>query len=212
MIYIVFILLVLFLIVWVYNKNSCRIIKRYTLPYGYVEIVDSQCQDGLPHTSSPYTIRMTEKDWNSSRRDTILLHEKVHLHQRQNPTVWRNFYERVWDYEFTRVPPPNIPSYWVERVRPNPDTEEGLWSVWRRRWVFFPTYGRGDGLRDAITKVWDLQTQKMVDIPMEWKQFFCTGRICPYQNEHPHEISAEFITNTSQSPASQKLHAFLATV
>jgi hypothetical protein len=196
----------LLIIIWyLYNKNR-HVLKRHITPYGIIEIVDSSCQDGLPHTWSETIIRMTEKDWNSSRRDEILRHERVHLRQRREPIAWRNFYRSAWGYEYTQSPPPGIPSHWLNRIRPNPDTEDGLWAIWQGRYVFFPVYRDAKkSLRNAIVQVWDIVKQKMVDPPAEWKQHFCDGGNCPHQYEHPHEIAAEFITDASNSPAAQQL-------
>lgn len=192
--------------VYVYN-DKCAVLQRYVLPYGTVEIVNPECQDGLPHTSSPTIIRMTASDWMSPRRDEILRHERVHLHQKQEPVAWRNFYRSVWGYELTNTPPPHIPSHWLDRIRPNPDTSDGPWAVWNGRYVFFPIYRDAKySLRNATVQVWDIQEKQMVEPPPEWKQQFCNGDgDCPFQYEHPHEIAAEFITHSTHSLAAQQL-------
>jgi hypothetical protein len=198
--------IVLLIIIWYLYNDNCIVLKRYKMPYGTVEIVDSTCQDGLPHTWSSNIIRMTESDWKSSRRDAILRHERVHLRQRREPSAWREFYRSAWGYEYTQTPPPGIPIHWIERLRPNPDTEEGQWAVWKGRYVFFPTYRDAKrSLRSATVQVWDMLKRQIIDPPAEWKQHFCDGGDCPYQYEHPHEIAAEFITEESNSPAAQQL-------
>jgi hypothetical protein len=204
----ILIILCLIYYIWKLYTNNCHIQKRYKLPYATVEIVDPVCQDGLPHTWGPTTIRMTESDWNSTRRDTILRHERVHLRQRQDRHEWMAFYRSVWGYECTQQPPPGIPPHWLDRIRPNPDTADGLWAVWRGRYVFFPTYRDAKrSLRSATVQVWDIQKRQMVDPPAEWKQYFCDGGNCPIQYEHPHEIAAEYITHASNtSPAAQELY------
>jgi hypothetical protein len=151
---------------------------------------------------------MTESDWNSSRRDEILRHERVHLRQRIEPVAWRTFYRNEWGYELTKTPPPGIPAHWLERVRPNPDTADGLWAVWRGRYVFFPTYRDAKrSLRNANVQVWDMLKKQIVDLPTQWRQHFCDGGECPFQYEHPHEMAAEYITHAlaSNSPAAQQL-------
>jgi hypothetical protein len=202
----IIICIALLVIIWYFYNDRCIVLKRFQLPYGTVEIVDPACQDGLPHTWSPSIIRMTEVDWNSSRRDDILRHERVHLRQRQEPAVWRNFYRSEWGYEITKTPPPGIPPHWLDRIRPNPDTADGLWAVWSGRYVFFPTFRDAKrSLRNATVQVWDLLKKQIVDPPSEWKQQFCDGGNCPHQYEHPHEIAAEYITHVSNSPAAQQL-------
>lgn len=204
------ILFLVYVLLNMYNETY-HVHKRYKLPFGIVEIVDATCQDGLPHTWTPTTIRMTETDWNSSRRDTILRHERVHLRQRQDANEWSTFYRSAWGYECTKQPPPGIPSHWLDRVRPNPDTADGLWAVWHGRYVFFPTYRDAKrSLRNAEVQVWDIQKRHMTEPPAEWKQMFCDGGNCPTQYEHPHEIAAEYITDgTNNSLAAQQLYASL---
>jgi hypothetical protein len=198
-------IVLLVIILYLYN-DRCKVLKRYTMQYGTVEIVNSTCQEGLPHTWSPTLIRMTEADWNSSRRDSILRHERVHLRQRQEPAAWRNFYRSEWGYELTKTLPPGIPQHWLDRIRINPDTADGPWAVWSGRYVFFPTYRDAKrSLRNATVQVWDILEKQIVDPPAQWKQQFCDGGKCPYQFEHPHEIAAEFITHESNSPAAQQL-------
>lgn len=196
----------LLVIIWYIYTNRCIVVKRYVLPYATVEIVDPACQEGLPHTWGSSLIRMTETDWNSSRRNSILRHERVHLRQRQETVAWRNFYRSEWGYELTKTPPPGIPLHWLERIRPNPDTADGPWAVWGGRYVFFPTYQDAKrSLRNATVQVWDILKKQIVDPPSQWKQHFCDGGNCPFQYEHPHEIAAEFITHESNSPAAQQL-------
>jgi hypothetical protein len=190
-------------VVWYVYSERCVVLKRYALQYGTVEIVDPTCQEGLPHTWSPSIIRMTGHDWESSRRDDILRHERVHLRQRREPAAWREFYRTAWGYELTTTPPPGIPEHWVSRLRPNPDTADGPWAVWRGRYVFFPTHRDAKRtLRDAVVQVWDSVARRIVDPPPEWKQQFCEGGHCPHQYEHPHEIAAEFITHADTSEGS----------
>jgi hypothetical protein len=198
--------ILLLVIIWYIYNDHCIVLKRYALPYGTVEIVDSSCQEGLPHTWSQSIIRMTETDWNSSRRDNILRHERVHLRQRLEPEEWRSFYRSQWGYECTKQPPPGIPPHWLERLRPNPDTADGPWAVWKGRYAFFPTYRDAKrSLRSTNVQVWDVLKKQIVDIPGSWKQHFCDGGNCPHQFEHPHEIAAEYITNNFNSPAAQQL-------
>ena len=206
----VMISIICILIIWYLYNDKCVVLKRYALPYGTVEIVTPSCQEGLPHTWSSRIIRMTDADWQSSRRDDILRHERVHLRQKQEPSVWRDFYRAAWGYEYTTLPPPGIPRHWIARLRPNPDTADGPWAVWKGRYVFFPTYRDARrSLRTAVVQVWDLLKKQIVDPPNEWRQMFCDAGNCPHQYEHPHEIAAEFITHQANSPAAQALNESL---
>lgn len=170
-----------------------------------IELVPPTVQDGLPHTTGPHTIRMTQHDYMSDRRDTILRHEYVHLAQKQDPQRWRAFYKQMWDYTLQTAPPAGIPQSYIARLRPNPDTDDAPWAIWRNRYIFFPVYRDATKqLRDPIVHVWDLETRQFVPIPDAWKRAFC-GTACPHQYEHPHEMAAEFLTHASNAPAARAI-------
>lgn len=201
------------------RSDVCEVLEVVSLPAGRrIQIVDDGCQEGLPHTTDAGTIRMTRDAYESVRRDEILRHEHVHCNQKSAPADWRRFYAAAWDYELLSSPPSAIPANLLKKLRPNPDTADAPWAVWRNRWVFFPiAAGVGnDGLmrlRDAHVAVWDLKSASLMSgPPSEWRTEFCEGpdgAVCPTQYEHPHELSAEFLTLRSNvSPAAQKLFAW----
>jgi len=180
-------------------KSTCSALRRVPTENGLVEIVSPDCFQGLPHTADGNTIRMTESVWNSGRRDEILVHERVHLDQKQNPGAWAAFYKEAWDYELTSTPPPGLRS----ALRLNPDTAESPYAVWRSRYVFFVE--DHPDLRTAPVRVWDADQGALCAPPPEWNAFFCDTRGCPHQWEHPHELSAEYLTLGSAAPAAQVL-------
>ena len=201
------------------RSDVCEVLEVVSLPAGRrVQIVDEGCQEGLPHTTDGRTIRMTRGAWESTRRDEILRHEHVHCDQKSSPTEWHKFYMTAWEYELLSTPPASIPASLCAKLRPNPDTADAPWAVWRNRWVFFPvSAGVGDDgllrLRDARVAVWDLKSATLLSgPPPEWRVEFCEGpdgSVCPAQYEHPHELSAEFLTSrSSTAPAAQKLFAW----
>jgi len=191
-----------------FTSGECEVLRRIPTNNGIVEIVNSTCQEGLPHTTDSETIRMTDTLWNSPRKDEILVHERIHLDQKRAPHKWTDFYRDVWNYELSSNPPPELPSTIVRNLRPNPDTSKDPWATWRRRYVFFPVYGNGTKkLTAAHVNIWDLVTKSFVAIPVEWKAEFCDSHGCPHQYEHPHELAAELLTLSSTSPAANKLRA-----
>ena len=194
---------------WLFPKgNDCAILRSIPTENGIVEIIDETCQEGLSHTTDSETIRMTEASWNSKRRDEILVHERVHLDQKRYPEAWKDFYHRVWNYETSNNPPSEITA---AKLRPNPDTSKEPWALWRRRYLFFPIFDdENPTLRHAPVKIWDMFTKSYVDIPAEWKAEFCDEGGCPHQYEHPHELAAELLTNSSQSKAANALRANLS--
>jgi len=177
--------------------QQCRILRTEADGPNTVEIVSPTCEDGLPHTVRPHTIRMTEAVWSSDRRDTILVHERVHLQQRQMPDEWKRFYAEHWGYTF----PETVPMEVMDRkdIRSNPDTSENPFPVWQTRYWFVEVYDDPvtPSIRHSHVEIWDNQTQSWSrSLPQDWQRFFC-GESCPHQYEHPHELSAEYSTDSS---------------
>jgi hypothetical protein len=103
--------------------------------------------------------------------------------------------------------PPDLPAKYVAGLRPNPDTADAPWALWRHRWLFFPNYTDVNRtLRNARVLVWDTTMKTIVDVPSAWKDIFCSDGVCPHQYEHPHELSAEYIADGSASVAANKLY------
>jgi hypothetical protein len=190
--------------VWFYNTpyDNCTVLRRIVTQNGTIEIVDEDCQEALPHTTTSNIIRMTENVWNSERYEETLKHERVHLDQKRRPREWEEFYRTVWNYELLASPPPDLRA---ADLRPNPDTAQKPWAVWRNRYVFYPSYGAERTLRDAKVRVWDLQTKQHVPLPPEWRTEFCSSNRCPIQYEHPHEMAAEYVTHGANCPSAVKL-------
>lgn len=190
---------------WHRMYDPCTVYRRIQTEDGIIEIVDEKCQEGLPHTSNSNTIRMTQARYDGPNLDTLLTHERVHLDQKRNPEKWRNFYKQVWDYDILKEAPPSVPSIYKNCVRPNPDTSDSPWAVWKNRYVFFPNYGEQGTLRSARVYVWDLVLQQQVGVPEQWKSHFCERDQCPHQIEHPHELSAEYIASNIRSDAAKQV-------
>ena len=118
----------------------------------------------------------------------------------------------MWEYECLAAAPAGVPVSLAARLRPNPDTADAPWALWRGRWLFFPVSLSEGALRDAEVVVWDVLAGRRVPIPAEWRAEFCEGAggsRCPQQFEHPHEISAEWLTTRSAvAPAAAKLFAW----
>jgi len=185
------------------EDTNCHVLRVIQTENGNVEIVNPECKEGLPHTTGPHTMRFTEEAWSSPRRNETLVHERVHLAQKRNPTDWAEFYRRVWDYELLTVPPNDVPE--KDKLRKNPDTSDAPWAVWRRRYVFYPVSLTGT-LRNADVYIWDRESKQLLnDPPAAWRALFCDDSGCPHQYEHPHELAAEYIARGSSSPAAKNL-------
>lgn len=200
------ILIVLYFVWCFYHRDDCKILRIIPTENGTIEIVNEECQEALPHTTTCNTIRMTESVWNSERYDEIMKHERVHLDQKRESRKWEEFYRTAWDYELLSSPPPDLSN---TNLRPNPDTAEKPWAVWRGRYLFYPTYGPQHTLRGAKVRVWDLHKKEYVALPPEWRDEFCHKGRCPVQYEHPHEMAAEYVTHGFQGPSAVKLFQWL---
>jgi len=196
--------------------DKCTVLQTIRLDESTrVEIVDDACKEGLPHTTDAHTIRMTRATWDGARREEVLRHEQVHLAQKgRDANAWRDFYAREWEYTLHTAPPVMLPTTLAARLRPNPDTADAPWALWRGRWLFFPVFGDDRKLATARVIVWDTETRRVLDAPPEqWRAAFCGRSKCPHQYEHPHEISAEYITDMeSTAPAATALFSWRAPV
>ena len=203
-------ILIALLVRKLWRTDECTVLQTIRSGDARVEIVDDRCKEGLPHTTGPDTIRMIQRVWEGPRRDAVLTHERVHLAQRRDGSAWADFYARGWGYVCQRRAPADIPADFVARLRPNPDTADAPWAIWRDRYVFFPAFTGDGSLRGAEVIVWDLENHRQVGIPETWKAEFCGSGACPHQYEHPHEISAEWLSATPRpdSSAARKLFAW----
>ncbi len=197
------------------SNQKCTVKRRESdiMKDVHIEIVDDSCEDGLPHTSNGNTIRMTESVWKNPGKDSTLVHERIHISQRRNPEKWTSFYKKYWNYDLPTSPPTSTPAYLIARQRGNPDTADTPWVCWNKRYWFFPLYTslENPSIRNTETYVWDSFTgQVSEEPPKEWKSQFCTSSgECPVQWEHPHELSAEYITHSLASPAAFTLQKYI---
>jgi len=205
--------LIIAVVIWMRrNTDECLVLQTIRLNDCNVEIVNNTCKEGLPHTTGPRTIRMPRHIWKGPRRDAVMAHERVHLAQKNHSTAseWRRFYSDVWGYKCFRDAPSGVPAELAARLRPNPDTADSPWAVWRGRYLFFPAFTADGSLRNAEVIVWDLENHRQVPIPDAWRDAFCGREGCPHQYEHPHEISAEWLSACSHltAPAAAQLFAW----
>lgn len=196
---------VILLIVFVfsYSNTTCTVLERVPYHDGtIIEVVTDTCSEGLPHTRNRDTIVMPAGAWNDSRREETLRHEMVHIRQRKNIDKWYRFYRDSWDYVPVSLPP----ELSAADIRPNPDTADSPFMLWRNTWLFLPYYTKDRTLRNAEVRVYNVRTKEFVKIPPEWTAFFSADI---FQKEHPHEIAAELLTNRRNCTACFKLYDFM---
>lgn len=157
----------------------------------WIWVVPESCEQGLPHTRSSDVVAIPENMINSNI-SSIMDHEKVHLLQRSMPWQWARFYRIAWNYEIYSEPPAGMPLELISMRRSNPDTANEPYACWKNRWWSVAVYNSKDdlSLKSASTKWWDQITNTVGKNPPDiWTKFF--GKL--HQNEHPHEMSAEYI-------------------
>jgi hypothetical protein len=86
-------------------------------------------------------------------------------------------------------------------------TADAPYAIWAGRYIFLPTYANADKtLRGSRVVIYDRVLKREVKTPPpEWKALFCLEGKCPFQYEHPHELSAELWTSDSTSRAGAML-------
>ena len=140
---------------------------------------------GMPHTRAPNLVCLPQY-WNTVQLQSTLLHESIHVDQRQRPLEWvRWCVANGW----TLVDESEIPERWRKRCRMNPDTVKYRFWAYKNRWIPLPMYEREDHprLRDVHVYWFDKKTGILhKDTPDEVKELV-EGIQHP---EHPFEIAA----------------------
>jgi len=177
--------------------NDCKPVYKVQRMLGkmssWIWMVPKTCEEGLPHTRGIDVIALPI-DLPKSRVAQIVAHEKIHLLQRLNTSSWERFYRQKWNYEIYSQPPIGMPEDLIKRRRGNPDTADAPWCCWKKRWwpVAVYTNVSKPSLKGATIRWWDATTTSIRETPPEdWLQFFGND---VQQNEHPHEITAEFLS------------------
>ena len=158
----------------------------------WVWTVPNSCEQGLPHTRSVDVIALP-KNLPRERISSVMDHEIIHILQRLMPDSWANFYRRKWHYEIYSEPPFGMPEELITNIRANPDTANHPWCRWQSRWWPVPVYKSTENPRLNGTDIrwWDQEHSTISDDPPDdWVKFFGESL---HKNEHPHEISAEFL-------------------
>jgi hypothetical protein len=177
--------------------NDCKPVYKIQRKLGHVStwiwMMPKSCEEGLPHTRGIDAIALPI-DLPKDRVAHIIAHEKIHLLQRMYGDSWRRFYRQKWQYEIYSEPPVGMPNDLIERRRANPDTADAPWCCWKNRWwpVAVYTDVTRPTLKGTLNRWWDANTGNIQDVaPEDWIAFFGEH---VNQNEHPHEITAEFLS------------------
>lgn len=147
--------------------------------------MNHSAEAGMPHTRAPDLVCMP-MDYPAQRLNDTLIHESIHIDQRQRPEAWLKWcVETGW----TLLREEDIPERWVRRCRLNPDTMAYRFFAYHNRYVPLPLYEREDKPKMHETKIhwWDRKTGYLLkDTPSDLK-LYLQGVLNP---EHPFEIAA----------------------
>ena len=169
--------------------------KRFiTMPWKFT--IFNRLENDFPHTHQDI-IFIPLGIINSTQNNRItLVHEKVHIFQKQSPEIFEDLYENYWHFkkisgEFLT----NLPF----DIRSNPDTLDNNWlfTYGGANIVMLVRYHESGG-RGGITDVeyigYDITTKtsrKLSEIPQVMEFFGNDGGSNYY---HPYEISADMIS------------------
>ena len=147
--------------------------------------MNHSAEAGMPHTRAP-DIVCIPMDYPAERLSATLVHESVHVDQRQRPEAWLKWcVENGW----TLVHEDDIPERWRRRCRLNPDTMAYRFFAYQTRWIPLPLYEREDKprMRDVHIYWWDRKTGELLKNPPVEMREALEGASSP---EHPFEIAA----------------------
>lgn len=149
---------------------------------------------GMPHTRPPNIICMPQWFPEHKKQET-LLHEYIHIHQRQHVDRWNTFFQKEG---WSRVDPYELPTRFVKRCRMNPDTIDQPFWQWKDRYVPLPLFERQDkpDLRQVVVYWYDREEGTLIP---EAPSSFLERYGSPSQSEHPREISAVHLASRIKS-------------
>lgn len=183
---------------YVTDYNSyLKLIKEFTDKnpiFSTVRIVqlDRSAENGYPHTRPDIICVPSSARFPDLER--TLYHEYIHIHQRKNFELWKEFLKTQ---HWTPIEDSKIPERWKERVRYNPDTIYSQFWCFKNRFVPLPLFINTNSPNMADTKVmyYDLETGSLEhDMPEVMKQYSSNR-----QTEHPFELYAVEMENTIKS-------------
>lgn len=177
-------------------------------PTGTIIWMMPSADGGLPHTRGNNIICIPAY-YPVEQLPSLLLHERVHLHQKMYKERWDKFFTERWLNRAIWTLPPNK---WSDLIRLNPDTIGTPYYAWKHRYVPLTIFDRKDrpDIRET-TVIWlDLVDNTVAKYcPPEWDTW--AGTTGP-STEHPREMAAYYIQDRAKwtgTPAADILFAAL---
>ena len=150
--------------------------------------LDQSAENGYPHTRPDVICIPSDARFPDLER--TLYHEYVHIHQRRNFDLWKDF---LASQGWTPIDESEIPERWKERVRYNPDTIYSQYWCFQNRYVPLPIYTNINSPRMDECKVmyYDLESGSLEHTMPEIMARYTNNR----QTEHPFELYAVEMEN-----------------
>lgn len=148
-----------------------------------IVILDPSADGGFPHTR-PGIVCLPAGNASSADLETTLIHESIHIHQRENPSMWSSaLLKEGW----TPVEKSLVPARFRERCRINPDTMATPFWSWENQ-VPLPLFSsQNPRLSDIVIKWMDMRNGILYsETPTSFTKRYGT----PSQPEHPYELLA----------------------
>jgi hypothetical protein len=155
-----------------------------------VIVLHPTADGGFPHTRAGSVVCMPSGFCESTAPAELkktLIHESIHLHQREYGAKWASFCQKEG---WTEQPDTAIPAQFQETIRINPDTMATPFWSWQTYYVPLPLFVPKPqlGLGDVSVKWLDLRNEMLYpDPPASFVNRFGTA---VSQSEHPYEIYA----------------------
>lgn len=179
-------------------------------PKGIIVPMMSSADGGLPHTRGANVICIPVY-YPKERLEGLLLHERIHLHQKAYRNEYDIFYKKWWGFKKnTYIIPENI----MKLIRINPDTLGWPIYIWRDTWIPLCLFEREDkpNLRDCSYCWYNPKGGVLLkSTPPAWREFF--GGVG--QSEHPNELAACYgadYDRYNSNEAAKLFYSFLFTM
>jgi hypothetical protein len=154
-------------------------------------VMNPSADGGYPHTRPGNLICMPANACKSDYCRTTLIHEAIHLHQREFLNEWIGFcMKEGWTQQF-RSPP------LVERVRINPDTMMCPFWSWQEHYLPLPLFidKPRANISDVDIKWLDLRMGSITTPPPSFVRLWGDAP----QPEHPFELYAVKLADTCKT-------------
>jgi len=184
-------------------KSDAELPQTNIFPDGRIITLMSSADAGLPHTRGKDIICIPAY-FPKDRLQAMIVHERVHLHQKLIREQYKQFYKKEWQFTENNY---NIPDSIRSRIRLNPDTIGWPMYIWRDTWIPLCLFEREDkpSLRECTYCWYNPKGGVLLkSMPPAWKEFF--GDIG--QSEHPNELTACYATEYEKYKGVEAATAF----